>query len=169
MSMIFGKTGTPVSENDEITMESAALIMESVLLEHLTPDEISAFITDHNEVNAAYQDDVLLEKSIVRLDRAARLSQAQKIATFSIAKERNDPLFKKLVTVWRMERYLEAVLFKKYGSQAMRVARETVSKATSSRSSVVKRAASKAHSQLNMDNVNRQIKSGASQMLSRIT
>jgi hypothetical protein len=170
-SLLFGQTGKPTEDNDEITLESAALIMEAVLLENLTPDEMNAFITDHNEVNAAYQDEVLLEKSVVRLDRQARLSQAQKVATFSIAKERNDPMFKKLLTVWRMERYLEALLYKKYGNQAMRVARQTVSKASASRSSVVKRAASNVHKQLNMDNANKTIhrdKSAASQMLSRI-
>jgi len=150
-SLLFGSTGQPVADNDdvELGLESEALIMEAALLENLNPEELDEFISDHNEVNAAYQDEVLLEKSIVRLDRNARLSQAQKVAVFTIAKQKNDPMFRKLLTVWRMERYLEAELFKKYGNQAMRLARQTVSKASKSRSSTVKKVAQRAQSQFN--------------------
>lgn len=150
MSLIFGAaTGKLEKDTDEISLESASLILESILLEQLSSEELDTFIGDHNEVNAAYQDEVLLERSIVRLDKHAKLSLAQKTATFTIAREKGDPMFKKLLTVWRMERYLELLLFKKYGNQAMRRARESMSKASKSRSSVIKRVASNVHKQLN--------------------
>ncbi|MNT62767.1 hypothetical protein D3C72_2005220 [compost metagenome] len=90
-----------------------------------------------------------MEKSIVRLDKKARLNHAQRMAVFQIAGEKNDPLFKKLLTVWRMERNLEDKLNRKYNSEALRRARNTVRKASNSKSGIVKKAAANVQKQFN--------------------
>ena len=148
--MLFSSNGRslPVSEAD-LTLESQSLIMEAALLENLSAEELEAFLESHTETNAAVRDEVLLEKTIVRLDKKARLSQAQKVAVFTVAKEKNDPLFKKLLTVWRMERFLENQLFRKYGNEGLRRAKKAMMKSSNSTSSLVKKVANNMNKQLN--------------------
>lgn len=148
--MIFNSNGQSTTANElELTAESQSLIMEAALLENLSQEELSAFLESHQETNAAIRDEVLLEKTIVRLDKKARLSQAQKVAVFTVAKERNDPLFKKLLTVWRLERFLEAQLFRKYQNEGLRRARQAMAKPAKSSSSLVKKVANNVAKQLN--------------------
>lgn len=146
--MLFNNNGSMAQNHeDRVSPEDHALIMEAAILESATPEELEAFLENHTEVQAAIHDEVLLEKTIVRLDKKARISQAQKVAIFTIAKEKNDPEFKKLVTVWRMERYLEDRLMKKYGNEGLRRAKKTVDKASRSKSNMVKKAATRAKKQ----------------------
>jgi hypothetical protein len=148
--MLFGSTGRVEPQHeDQMSAEDQALIMEAAILDTMSPDEVGAFLENHTEVQAALRDEVLLEKTIVRLDKQARLSQAQKTAVFTVAKERNDPLMKKLLTVWRMERFLESSLLKKYGNEGMRRAKVAVNNSSKSKSKVVKSVADKVKKQLN--------------------
>jgi hypothetical protein len=153
--MLFGSNGkletTSVTEGS-LTIEDQALILEAAMLDCLSPDELQAFVENHTEVQAALRDEVLLEKTIVRLDKQAKLNRAQKTAVFTVAKERNDPLFKKLITVWRLERYLEGTLLKKYGNEGMRRARTAMSKPAKSKSPSVKKVANRIKNQLNAAN-----------------
>jgi hypothetical protein len=139
---------TSVTEGT-LTIEDQALILEAAMLDCLAPDELQAFVENHTEVQAAIRDEVLLEKTIVRLDKKAKLNRAQKTAVFTVAKERNDPLFKKLITVWRLERYLEGTLLKKYGNEGMRRAKKAMDKPSTSKSPSVKKVANRLKSQLN--------------------
>ena len=138
---------------DHLSVEEQSSILEGYVMDFLTADELLEFMNDSQEVNDNVRQQILTEKTIIRFDRAAQLSRAQKIAIFSIAKQHKDPLFKKLLTLWRMERYIEARLTKKYGNQAMRKARQSLSaasrKPTKSMKKVVDRAAIKAKRQLN--------------------
>jgi hypothetical protein len=148
--MLFGSNGSlQPKQEDELTVEDRSLIMEAALLEAAAPEELQAFLENHNEVNAAIRDEVLLEKTIVRLDKKARLTRAEKVAVFAIAKQKNDIDFKKLMTVWRMERYLEGRLMKKYGAQGMRVARQTMQNASKkSKSPTIKKVTNRITSEL---------------------
>lgn len=146
--MLFNTTGR--TENEEISLEAQSLILECALQDELTSEEMEAFLESHTDVNIAQGEEILLEKSIVRLDKKAKLSKAQKMAVFTIAKEKNDPKFKKLLTVWRMERFLEGYLDKKYGNEALRRAKKSVNKAAASKSTVIKKAANNVAKQLNM-------------------
>jgi hypothetical protein len=148
--MLFGSNGNiqPNTE-DVLSTEDQALIFEAAILESLTGEELTAFLESHNEVNAAIRDEVLLEKSIVRLDKKAKTSQAQKMAVFTIAKEKNDPKLKKLLTVWRMERLLEMDLFKKYGNEGLRRAKKAVGNGQKSKSALVKKVANNVNKSLN--------------------
>lgn len=149
--MLFDKTGK--FDNEQISTEATNYIMEAAMLEGLTEDELSMFLESQTETSAAINENILMEKTIVRLDKKAKLSKAQKMAVFTIAKEKKDPKYKKLVTVWKMERFLEAYLNKKYGNEALRRAKKTMSKSKNSTSGMIKKAANKVSSQLNGDKV----------------
>jgi hypothetical protein len=134
---------------EEMSAEDQALIMEAAILESVTGEELEAFLENQTEVNAAVRDEVVLEKTIVRLDKQAKISKAQKTAVFTIAKEKNDPKYKKLVTVWRMERFLEAELMKKYGNEGMRRAKKAVQNGGKSKSALMKKVARNVGTSLN--------------------
>lgn len=135
--------------SEEITTEAMAMIMEAAILDQTSPEELQAFLENHTDVNAAIRDEVLVERTIVRLDKTARINQAHKVAVFTVAREKNDPMFKKLLTVWRMERFLEDKLVKKYGNEGMRRARKSVTKSMNSRSNLVKKVATNVNKQFN--------------------
>ena len=65
---------------------------------------------------------VAMEKTIVRFDRNSRLKHLNKQAQLNLAKQNNDPNYKKLVKVWQMERALEAKIAARWGSKAKSVA-----------------------------------------------
>lgn len=146
--MIFGQTREQ-QQTEELSAESHGLLVEAMLMENLNPDELEALLTSHEDVSALAEEEVVTERTIVRLDKNARLSHLQKMSVFTIAKEKNDPMFNKLLTVWRMERYLESVLNKKYGNEALRRARQSVNKSASSRSNTLKTVAKKVNNQFN--------------------
>lgn len=146
--MIFNQNGGADNFDAQVTTEAQSLILECALMDISSPAELSAFLENHNEVQGALRDNILLERSIVRLDKKAKLSRAQKMSVFTIAKEKNDPLFKKLLTVWRMERFLEAKLLKKYYSPAMQRAKQSMSNAQKSSSGLIKKVAKTVTNQL---------------------
>lgn len=145
--MLFNTSGKIVNE-EEISNEAMAYIIEAAIAD-LSDEEISMFLESESEQEAARDENVLLERTIVRLDKHAKLSKARKMAIFTVAKEKNDPDFKKLLKVWEMERFLEAKLEKKYGNEGTRRAKKSVAKAANSKSKTVKKAATKAKSQFN--------------------
>lgn len=147
--MIFGSNSGLESGTENISTEFQALIMEAAMLETLSTGELKAFLENNTEVQSALRDQVLLEKTIVRLDKKAKMSRATKMAVFEIAKQRKDVKFKKLLTIWKIERFLELFLVKKYGAQAQRMARQSLTNAQRTKSNIVKSVAAKVHSQLN--------------------
>ena len=152
--MLFNTTGV-VTENallgsdDEITTESSQLILEAAIQEFATPDELKEILESHSTVNDLLEMDAVSEKTLVRLDKNARISQTQKMAMFTIARERNDPDFKKLLTVWRMERNLETKLHRKYGNEAMRRAKVIVQKNYKQRGNAFVKITDKATQKIN--------------------
>ena len=143
--MLFNKNGNLNQEEEVLSTEAVNYIMEAFVKEEFTPDEMSMFLENQTEIDDAINNNILMEKTIVRLDKKAKLSKARKMAVFTIAKEKNDPKFKKLLTVWKMERFLEDYLDKKYGNEASRRAKKAVSNsAKSSSGTIIKRAAERA-------------------------
>lgn len=143
--MLFNKNGNLNQEEEVLSTEAVNYIMEAFVKEEFTPDEMSMFLENQTEIDDAISNNILMEKTIVRLDKKAKLSKARKMAVFTIAKEKNDPKFKKLLTVWKMERFLEDYLDKKYGNEASRRAKKAVSNsAKSSNGTMIKRAAERA-------------------------
>ena len=143
--MLFNKNGNLNQEEEVLSTEAVNYIMEAFVKEEFTPDEMSMFLENQTEVDDAISNNILMEKTIVRLDKKAKLSKARKMAVFTIAKEKNDPKFKKLLTVWKMERFLEDYLDKKYGNEASRRAKKAVTNsAKASNGTIIKRAAERA-------------------------
>ena len=147
--MLFDYSGRNVPENEEMSAECHSLIMEGAMLDTMDNTDISMFLENYDEVNAAISEEVVTEKTIVRLDKKAKLSKAHKAAIFAIAKERKDKLFNKLVWCWKLERFIEAKLEKKYGNEAMRRAKKAMADSKNSKSNVIKKVADKAQSMFN--------------------
>ncbi len=150
--MLFTNRGIQESSygEEEISTEAMSMIVEAAMLDTLTDEEITTFCESHIETNQALDEEIVTEKTIVRLDKKAKLSQAQKMSVFTIAKEKNDPKFKKLVTVWRMERVLEDELFKRYGNEGLRRAKKAMASASQSKSKTLKKASKSVNSQLRL-------------------
>ena len=114
------------------------IIVDDILGE----DEIAVF-KESADIDIACDEEYFSERTIVKFDKHARRRQLKKVAIFAIAKERKDPLYKKLNTIWKIERNLEAKLYKKYGTQADARVREYISNAKKSKSSTIKSVAKK--------------------------
>lgn len=140
--MLFGNHGLIDPNSQAFDAHTEALILEGALMD-LGTEELQAMLEDTSDIAAAIEEDVVLERTIVRLDKKAKLNKARKMAVFAVAKEKNDPKFKKLLTVWKWERYLEAFLEKKYGNEAMRRAKKTVANKSNSKSNLVQTASKK--------------------------
>jgi hypothetical protein len=115
--MLFNSGNGSIEDNssEEMSLESYSQILEAMILENLSPEEILEGLADFNEVKALVSEgdsptEVLTEKSIVRLDKAARLHKARSVAVYTVAKEKGDPLFKKLLTIWRAERFINEAM-----------------------------------------------------------
>lgn len=146
--MLFEKNGF-VSTSVETNVNDDALIMEAAIMDVMTNDQIEMALENTTDVNIAVNQEIVQERTIVRLDKKAKKSKAEKMAVFTIAREKKDPDFKKLLTVWKLERFLEAKLEKKYGSKAKMRAKETLKNAAKSKSKMVKDVANKASKMIN--------------------
>lgn len=153
---LFDTKGYIVTESgaaEDTTPEVEAYIMEAAMQDGLTDEELEEFLGDEDEVSGALKESVLLEKNIVRLDKKTKLSRAQKISVYSIAREKKDRDFKKLLTVWKMRRILNDKLFKKYGNAALVRAKKVMKQNQGAKSKMVKKAANNVSKQLNGDKI----------------
>jgi hypothetical protein len=135
----------------EYDLEDEVALMEAVLMNALSSEELEAFLESADEVNDAIEGEVLLERSIVKLDKFAKLSRAKRIAIYNIARRKKDPKMKKLVTLWKMEARIQKYLIKKYGNEAGKEAKHMVNKKSISNSKSVKKAAEKAKAMFNKE------------------
>lgn len=110
-------------EGLDIEDDNDDLIMEACLRESLSPDEMKQFL-ESGAADSLVRMGLLSEKSIVRLDKQAKMSRAETQAMLAIAKEKGDRDFKKLTTVWKLRKFLLSKLEKRYGSQAKQRAKQ---------------------------------------------
>ena len=150
---------------EEMTQESSQLLVEAMILENASPEELIELTENHRIVNDLVEMGAVEETSIVRLNKQARTNQLQKVAVFTIAKERNDPDFRKLMTVWRIESNLEDKLFKKYGNEALRRAKVSVQKNFKQRGNVFARITDRAESKVKNPAPGKGVKQGKSQVV----
>lgn len=108
--------------------EDDALIAEAHLLGSLNACQLEEFLSEDGLGDSLVKMGILSEKSIVRLDKIAKLSRAEKQAVYMIAKEKGDRDYKKLNTVWKLKKLLTAKLEKRYGVEAKRRAKTMVKK-----------------------------------------
>lgn len=77
------------------------------------------------------EDAVVMERSIVIMDKKAKKQRAYKLAILQCAKDANDKEYKQLETLWKMEKYLMRRLEKKYAQKARTRMKQTAKKANS--------------------------------------
>lgn len=142
--MIFDDNGLIINEYDNET-EVNALIVECALLDTFSSEEIEALTENTYDLGKAVNEDILVERSIVRLDKQAKKNKAYKMAIFQIAKEKGDRDFKKLLTLWKLERFIEAKLEKRYAAQAKQLAKQAMKKSKNTKSKAVGKAVNKAN------------------------
>ena len=130
-------------ENTMMTEESEALIIEAAIMEAFSGEEISAALENSFDIGIAIDECPVLEKTIVKLDKKAKKNKLVKMCEFTIAKEKNDPKFKKLLYLWKMERIIEEYFHKRYGSQAERRAKQMMRNKAKSKSNIVANAMNK--------------------------
>lgn len=140
--MLFNEESSIKFNNDDLDAQTEALILEGALMD-LTSEEIETLLENTSDVAECIAENIAMERTIVRLDKQAKLNKAKAMAVFSIAKEKNDPMFKKLMTVWKWERFLENKLTKKYGNEAARRAKKAAANSAKSKSNINKAAANK--------------------------
>lgn len=75
------------------------------------------------EAEALLEKGVFKKPTLVRLGKADDLKRRQKLTAFELAKQNNDPLWKKLVKNRKEEKRLIAAIMKKYGNKAEKVAK----------------------------------------------
>lgn len=146
--MIFDKEGLVINEYDNET-EVSSLIVECAILDTCSNEEIETLTENTYDLGKAINEDILVERSIVRLDKQAKKNKAFKMSVFQVAREKGDRDFKKLMTLWKLERFLENKLTKRYFAQATQLAKESLKKASQTKSKVVNKAAKKANLLLN--------------------
>ena len=144
MSSIWDKNGNLIDE-EPMSKEDSALILEAVILDTLTSEEIEYTLENFMpDLNKAVDEELVQERSIVRLDKAAKISKATRTAEYNMAKKRKDPLFQKLLTIWKAERYLSDKIHQRYGMKAKSEAKKAVDQAMRSKSNVMNKVMSKA-------------------------
>ena len=146
--MIFDEKGLVINEYDSET-ETSALIVECAILDAFSNEEVESLTENTYDLGKAMNEDILVERSIVRLDKQAKKNKAFKMAIFQVAKQKGDRDFKKLMTLWKLERFLENKLTKRYFAPATQLAKETMKKAKQTKSKVVGKAVKKANLLLN--------------------
>lgn len=135
--------------SEDGTMESEHILNEVMIMEAAQSIGLEGIAGDVDELGSLLESGAVTEATVVRLDKTARISQLQKAAVFTIAKEKRDPHYKKLVTVWRMERMLEEKLMRKYGAEGKRRAKKHVQKNYRQRGKSFVKIQEKASSKLN--------------------
>ena len=127
-----GEGGESADDEEEVEVDEDSEVEEATfaalfLEQFATPEEISAMAESYDEMGAMSETmGVAMEKVIVRLDKKSRLAHLQQAAVFKLANAANDPKYRKLLTLWKMERQIEAYLNKKYASQATKIAKSKI-------------------------------------------
>lgn len=110
--------------------------------DELTEAEIDEFV-ESVDSDIAIAEGFLTEKTIIKFDKNAKRAQLYEVAVAAVAREHHDPLYKKLETVYKMERVLKAKLRKKYHAEATKKVKEYLTRAKKSKSGILSRIASK--------------------------
>lgn len=112
--MLFNEEFENNHETVEIMNENIdeTVILENLIIEH----GVENF--SEEEIMGLYEAGLLSERSIVRLDKDAHRNRAVKKAALQLARDNNDPLYRKLKWVTRKKKQLTDAIFSKYGTKA---------------------------------------------------
>ena len=144
MSTIWDENGNIVDQ-EGLDIEDTALIVEALIMDTLSNEEIEMMLENYTpDFYKAVDEEIVQERSIVRLDKTAKLSKATRVAEYNMAKKAQDPLFKKLMTLWAAERYITDKLHQRYGMKAKTEAKKAMAQAARSKSNVMQKVMNKA-------------------------
>ncbi len=87
-------------------------------------EELAASTEDMQNVSEMMG--VAMERTIVRLDRKARMKHLSKQAEIEAAKRGNDPNYKKLMKIWMLERTLEKKIHQRWGNVGRKIASKKI-------------------------------------------
>lgn len=124
--------------DDTINAVATPLLIQN----NLTESEVAEFI-ESVDSDIAVSEGFLTEKTIVKFDKTAKKAQLYEVAVAACAREHKDPLYKKLETVYKMERVIKAKLRKKYNAEAQKKVKEYLARARKSKSGILARIANK--------------------------
>lgn len=121
------KKKTEEMRQDDLTKADEAAMAECALMDFATPDEIAELAESYGEMEDVSEIfGVAMEKTIVKMSRQDRLKHLTKQAIFTEARRAKDPRFKKLMSLWKMERAIEADLTRIYKSRAQKRAMQQI-------------------------------------------
>ena len=136
--------GSPIIESAEDTSilearsdEDLSALLAVTLEDTLSVDELDQFVAEMTE---CANTDYVEERTIVNLDKQAKKTRNYKLAILQSAKEGNDPNYKKICTLWKMERFLMRAMEKKWGTKAKARMRTMGNKAKESKANPIKNA-----------------------------
>ena len=118
-------------EYESMTEAQMAQIMQ-IAMEDVAMEELSETVASDEASlleGVLPEDAVVMEKTIVRMDKAAKKQRAYKLAILQCAKDDDNKDYKRLETIWKMEKYLMRRLEKKYAARAKSRMHQTAKKA----------------------------------------
>ena len=119
--MVFGNiVGEPIAESELPYGFLEACIVDEV--SHLSDEKIQEFCQSP-EAEALVEAGVMRKKTLVRLSKKDDFSRRRTMAAFTIARDKKDPLWSKLVKNRVQERKLIGEIVKKYGGKADKIAK----------------------------------------------
>ena len=119
--MVFGNiVGEPITESELPYGFLEACIVDEV--SHLSDEKIQEFCQSP-EAEALVEAGIMRKKTLVRLSKKDDFSRRRTMAAFTIAREKKDPLWSKLVKNRVQERKLIGEIVKKYGGKADKIAK----------------------------------------------
>lgn len=114
----------PIAEAG-VVLDNPEELLESFIayeLSKLDDDQFKSF-TESEECQAMLERKMITRKTLVRLSKNDDLARRKKMAAYQLAKEKDDPLWHKLVAIRVKERALIQKIVDKYGSKAERAAK----------------------------------------------
>lgn len=125
----------------EAVSDEAMAQLQAVLLEDtLSETEMSALLEECEKTTGM---EPVEERTIVKLDRRAKRNRDYKLSILQVAKEMGLPSYKKIITLWEMERYLMDDMEKKCATKA-KARMKTMGKKSEKGDSPIKKAISNA-------------------------
>ena len=110
--------------DEEFDMDSfneACVYMELAQL----PEEQRKAVVESEEAAILESKGKISRKTIVRLNLADDMERRTTAAAYQMAKDKNDPLWTKLVRALDMKKKYKSAIVKKYGTKAQRVAKQS--------------------------------------------
>ena len=127
-------------DEDKAIDDTMDTVGTAVLLkDELNSEDAVKEFTESMDYDMAIAEGFMTERTIVRFDKKARKAQLYEVAVRACAREKHDPLYKKLMTIEKMKRVIEAKLRVKYNAPAQKKVKEYIQRAQKSKSGVLSR------------------------------